>query len=249
MRSIASIAFVLALGCAADHHGRYLAEHPGWFPVGPSPGMGVAELVASLTAPPPADIRVLTQKLTIFRTDVEPWEEHDIAELASGSFTPLADASHAVIHASSCRASEQLQSYFGTQTSWYMFANDKLLFWDHGDYSAQCVLSNEFFPARVSYVAVERAVTAKAAKFPKPTEMAMQTYRKGIVLVAAGRVEDAEAMLELADAQPDSGGESDGGHVRFDGPRSIGIAQQSDRQALRAQLVHDIATAKAVASH
>jgi hypothetical protein len=243
MRVTASIASLLLLACAGSYHDRYAAEHPDWVPVGPSPGQDVAELVASRTAPSPDDIRLLTHKLTILRTDVEPWEEHDLAALESGAFSPSGDADYALIVSTSCQSTEQLQSYREVQTSWYLLPKNKLVFWDHTEFNTLCVVMNEFVPATLSYVATERRVAAIAAGYPKRSSYANQTYRKGIRLAQAGRVEDAEAMLAQGDREPDSGGES-GKQTRFDGPDSMPLDQSDWRKGLRAQLVDAIATAK-----
>jgi hypothetical protein len=247
MRFADAFALALALGCASDFHDRYLAEHPGWVPVLPSPGIDVAELVASLQAPPVEDVRLLTLKFVVLRTDVEPWEEHSLDEFTSGAFAPTSDADYAVVQSTSCQSTAQLQSYRDVRTSWYMLPKNKLVFWDHIEFNRLCVKSSDYFPARASFVATERRVAAFAAKYPNSSTSANTTYRKGLLLAEVGRTEDAEAMLAQGDAEPESGGEH-GTQVRFDGANPIPLEQLESRKGLRAALVEAIAKAKTRAS-
>jgi hypothetical protein len=244
MRFVASIALLLVLGCAGGrYYDRYLADHPGWVRVLPSAGLDLAELVASLQAPPADDVRLLTLKLAILRTDVDPWQENTAEELASGTFEPTRDADYAVIATTSCQSTRQLQSYREVQTSWYLLPKNRLVFWDHSEFHELCVVSNDYVPARVSYAPTEHAVAAIAAEYPKRTSYANQIYRKGIHLAMIGRTEDAEGMLASGDAEQNSGGER-GTQIRFDGPDPIPLEQQSNRKLLRARLVEAIAKAK-----
>ena len=91
-----------SLGCAGSYYARYQASHPGWDTVFPKSGATLEETLASLHAPRAGTNIVIIRRLEIFRTDVDPWREIDLGEIASGRFAPSASHSYAVVALLGC---------------------------------------------------------------------------------------------------------------------------------------------------
>jgi hypothetical protein len=239
----------LAARCAdqrtATPYDRYRAANPDWVSVLPSVGIELPELIASLYAPPLGDYQLLVRRIAIYRTDVEPWSPVAVEDLLSGEVQPSAEHGYAVLAATSCQSTNQLESFREDQRSWYLLPHGKLAYYDHYDFGERCVYGNDYLPSVPPFVADEKRLIEAMEAFPKSSfTWSNQTYRKGLLLLQVGRIDDAEAMLHTGDAELDSGGEK-GGQVRFDPGRAVEMDRAEHERWLRQLLLEGLAAARA----
>jgi hypothetical protein len=106
-----------------------------------------------------------------------------------------------------------------------------------------CLQSLTYEPARGKDIELERQLVGyQEEKFRGVPVMKIQLYQKGLALVAAGRIEDAEAILVRAENSVDTARRGLAGSSRGQG--GIRSASQSDYEALKDRLIQAIATAK-----
>jgi hypothetical protein len=118
---------VLAIAaCAPSYHDRYLEAHPGWRSGGPRAGLGLDELLASITAPrsdPPYGVAHV-KAVRIFDFGADPPADLTSA-FEAGTGTVPARALVGVQVA--CTATVPNYWYIAEATFWYVLEDDRVV--------------------------------------------------------------------------------------------------------------------------
>lgn len=239
---ISVIGVFLLGGCASSYYADYQARHPEWIPAFPDSEANLEQTVASLYAPPPIGTQTMLRKLEILRTDLTPWQPISLAELRSGQFESSPDHDYAVIADIICRSRVAFESFQGEKIATYLLPRNRLTALDHFDFVEGCTVSNAFVPARGELITVERAVGEHVQRnYPASMFHASEAYRRGVALARSGRVDDARAMLALADEKMDVSGE----RPRFETPGiDLRVADESTAHSEREGLLRAISASE-----
>lgn len=225
---VATLACIAASGRSADDD---------MFPI---QGATLRSTLDELSPERSGDFTLMTTKIEIVRTDVDPWQALTEEELRSSG--AASDATYAIATLVVCTSKVDLQRFHGEKRNWYILVDDKLVAWDHHFHGSRCVVGNHFRPASGDLVETERRFLAKIGRgFPPSMTHDLELYRKGMRYLAADRLNDAEAMLAKADLELDVGYR---GIVRPDANRRLNLARDRDRDAGRQRLVDAIAVAQ-----
>ena len=188
----------VSLGCATDYTERYRLEHPGWTPARPVFGDSLAETLASIHAGPGGPAEVSVTELRVLRVDVQPWETLSAAAALAGP----EEQSIGVIAHRRCKGRRGLHFFGSERTSWYVFAAGKLAAYDHFEFGEACEAQDYYLPSSAEHLATERTLLRYAAsRYPTSAPTTEEKLSKGLALVAADRLPDAERMLKDADRE------------------------------------------------
>ncbi len=160
----------------------------------PGPGMSLSQVLDAIQAPPRSPLHRTVSKLDVWRTDREPW-----LRLGASQRRDAGAADLAVLAELWCRREFDGQTYEGHVVAWYVFREGRLDAMDHRDFQQRCAVINEYLPASGDRLVVEREVARRAARFATDPLALFQLYERGLALLGAGRVEDAENQLREAD--------------------------------------------------
>jgi len=229
---------VAGLGCATDYAERYRLAHPGWTPTPPLPGGSIEETLASIHGGPEGSLQVTVRELRVLRVDVEPWETLSVDSVAVGSEEQIIG----VIAHRRCKGRRGIRFFGSERASWYVFVSGELTSYDHFEFGESCQPENHYLPSSTAHVATERALIRYAARrYPESAPPTEEMLSKGVALVSAGRLPDAERMLRSADRELDLMAEE-----REDLPekeREAFEEQERRLRAMRAKLSRAIAAA------
>lgn len=187
-----------AVGCATDYAESYRLAHPDWTPAPPVAGDSLERTLASLQTGPEGPFRVSVRELRLLRVDVEPWETLSVESALAGPD----EQTIGVIAHRRCKGHQGLHFFGSERTAWYIFAAGKLVFYDHFEFGAACEARNDYLPGNSEYLATERTLVRYAAsRYPEFTPTTEEKLSRGMALVAADRLPDAERMLKQADRE------------------------------------------------
>lgn len=198
IRRLSLLLLVASLACATDYAERYRLEHPGWTPARPVFGDSLEAILASIYAGPGAPAEVSVPELRVLRVDVEPWQKLT----AESALAATGEQSIGVIAHRRCKGRQGLHFFGSERTSWYIFAAGKLVAYDHFEFGEACEPQNCYLPSDHELVATERTLVRYAAsRYPELTPTTAEELSRGMALVAADRLPDAERMLKHADRE------------------------------------------------
>ncbi len=191
---------VAGVGCATDYAERYRLAHPGWTPRPPLAGDSLEETLASLQTGPEGPFEVSVRELRVLRVDVEPWETLSVDSAVAGPEAQII----AVIADRRCKGRQGIRFFGSERVSWYLFVAGGLVSYDHFEFGEACEPRNHYLPSRAEHLATERALIRDAARrYPESTPTTEEMLSRGLALVSAGRLPDAERMLRSADREID----------------------------------------------
>ena len=203
-------------------------------------GMKLPQILEAVRAPSTSiNASVNVRRLEIVQIGSEGVESIDAEAIESGKFEFSDDDDYGVLVSRFC-SSRQSQPI---RTSWYLLPKNSLVAWDHAHFHESCAMQNDYNPAWRNAAGLERSLTLHAEdNFPTSPISRLFLYERGIALVGAGRLEDAERMLARADETVDTMAQGlAGSRVGRDRRR---LASTSDKDAVRRRLVRAIETAK-----
>jgi hypothetical protein len=201
IRCLLLILGVATLGCATDGSERYRLAHPGWTPAPPRPGDSFEETLASIHAGPEGPFEVSVGELRLLRVDTVPWEPLSVDAAVAGS----EEQNIGAIAHRRCEGRQGIRFFGSERVSWYVFVAGKLVSYDHYEFGESCEPENYYLPSRAEHVATERTLIRYAAShYPESTPTTAERLSKGLALVSADRLPDAERMLRNADRELDS---------------------------------------------
>ncbi len=189
-----------AAGCATDYAESYRRAHPDWTPAPPVAGDSLERTLASLQTGPEGPFRVSVRKLRLLRVDVEPWETLSVDSGVAGTEASIIG----VIADRRCRGRRGIHFFGSERVSWYIFQAGGLVSYDHFEFGEACEPRNHYLPSRIELLATEQALVRYAAsRYPGSVPTTEEMLSKGLALVAAGRLPDAERILRDADREID----------------------------------------------
>lgn len=203
-------------------------------------GMKLPQILEAVKAPSTSvNASVNVQKLEVVRIGPEGVEPLDSEDVQSGKLALSDEADYGVLVLRNCSSRESQPM----RTSWYLLQKNSLIAWDHVHFHEFCTMQDDYNPAWPESAALERTLTRHLEQsFPGTPQMQISFYQRGLALVRAGRIEDAEQMLARADETTDSMIQGlPGSGLGRDRHR---VASASDRDAMRERLVRSIETAK-----
>jgi hypothetical protein len=230
---------ITGLGCASDYTERYRRAHPDWRPTPPAAGDSFEKTVASIHAGVEGGFDVSVRELRVMRVDVEPWEVLSVDSVAAGPPQQIIG----VIAARRCNERRGIRFYETGRVSWYIFVGGELTSYDHFEFGETCRALNHYLPSRAEQVSTERALIRYAAqRHPASAPTTEEMLGKGMALVSADRLSDAERMLRNADRALDfMAGERE---RRPEQERQVLDEEEKRLRALRAQLARAIVAAR-----
>ena len=180
----------------------------------PSPRATLADVVRFLDAIPSEswrerpytpENRVRRHEIQVLRFDVLPWEEIDPAAVLSQEYAAVAEARYGVRVGVSCwwedeggaRESE-------SRVLWYVVAGGRLRSYDHFAFDPErgCAPGLAFrrgSEADLDFVIALRGGDACCVSYGR-TCPSVEAHERGLAYVAAGRLEEAAALLAFGDA-------------------------------------------------
>ena len=241
-REIAGLLLLLGIagaGCATDQAEGYRLAHPGWTPTPPVAGDSLDETLASLQTGPEGSFEVSARELRVLRVDVEPWEALSLDAALAG---PEAQ-SLAVIAHRRCQGRRGIHFFGSERTSWYIFFEGELASYDHFEFGEACEPANHYLPSHLEQLATEQALIRYAAsRYPESAPTPEEMLSKGLALVSAERLAEAERMLRSADREIDRMAAEDESVPEEE--REASEEKEKQLQAMRAKLSRAIADAR-----
>ena len=203
-------------------------------------GTKLRQVLEAVRAPSTSNnASVLVRKLEVVRIGADGVVPIDDANIESGKFKFSDDHDYGVVASRFCSSRESQTG----RTSWYLLPKNSLAAWEHSNFHEFCVMQTDYKPAWSNEAGLEKSLTDYAKdKFPTSPVSHMFLYERGMALVSAGRLADAEATLALADKSVDTMAQGlAGSRIGRDRRR---LASTSDKDALRERLVQVIESAK-----
>jgi hypothetical protein len=240
IRCLLLVLGVTVLGCASDYAERYRLAHPGWTPAPPQAGDSFEETMASLHAEAEKPLRVSVGELRVLRVDNLPWVTIEVDAALAGSDQPDLGA----VVQRRCRGRKGIDFFSSERVSWYVFVAGELVSYDHFEFGESCQPENHYLPSPAPRVGIERTLLRYAAtRYPEsaaPTTA--EKLGKGLALVSADRLPDAERMLQKADRDLDArAGE---GATLDEDEREAFEEEEKRLRAMRAELSRAVAAAR-----
>lgn len=208
----------------------------------PTMGSSVDQVVSGIRSKPAQGTNVITQKLLIFRVDSNPWLEISETRALSGSVDPA--GTYAIMANRHCIAVGEKQHGESRTADWFLLQNDRLEAYKFDRLGGQCAAKHSFQPAEGSLGETEAQITTwMKENFPTGTKVRPALYQRGISYLSAGRIDDAEKMLEAGRRTHFSGTEK-GGFSRGTAASGEGVITKSEVQMLEQALARAIRAAR-----
>jgi hypothetical protein len=203
-------------------------------------GLKLPQVLAAVRAPSKdVNASIIVRKLEVVRLGADGVESIDAEEIESGQRSLSDEDDYGVLVLRYCRSNETQ----GSRRSWYLLPKNSLGAWDHVEFVESCAMGTDYNPAWRSTAGLERSLTDYADKnFPTSPARHYVLYERGLQLVTAGRVEEAEAMLRKADESVDNAPQGLAGSRQ--GRNRSRIVSTADTQAVRRTLERAIESAK-----
>jgi hypothetical protein len=240
IRCLLLVLAVAALGCATDYAERYRLAHPGWTPTPPRAGDSFEKTVAALHAKAAEPLRVSVGELRVLRIDTLPWVTTEVDAVLAGSDHPDLGA----VVQRRCRGRKGIDFFASERVSWYVFVAGELVSYDHFEFGESCEPENHYLPSPAPQVGIERTLLRYAAtRYPaSAAPTTAERLSKGLALVSADRLPDAEQMLQKADRELQARAEE--GATLDEEEREAFEDEEKRLRAMRVELSGAIAAAR-----
>jgi hypothetical protein len=168
----------------------------------PAEGTALAEVFAVADAVPQGPFSASAEVLRVSKIAGGVWEEvpAERARRADFALDPAAD--YVVVVARECSDWEGRERWSDERTSWFLLREGRLAAYDHWSFGPRCGLANAFrpvaagSPSRTNERDLLRWLEQRRPPGRVPVEL---RFQRGHAYVAAGRLEEAGAMLRFAD--------------------------------------------------
>jgi hypothetical protein len=170
----------------------------------PSPAAGdsLAEVFAVADAVEQGDFSVRAELLRVAKIAGGIWEDVPEKRARRADFVLEPGADYVVVVGRECSDWVGRERWSDERTSWFLLHDGRVLAFDHFRFGARCGLANAFrpvpadSPARANERDLLRWLEQRRPPGRLPVEL---RFARGHAYVAAGRLEEAEAMLRFAD--------------------------------------------------
>jgi len=168
----------------------------------PAEGAALAEVFAVADAVEEGPFSASAELLRVSKIAGGVWEEvpAERARRADFALDPAAD--YVVVVARECSDWESRERWSDERTSWFLLREGRLAAYDHWTFGPRCSLGNAFrpvaagSPSRTNQRDLLRWLEQRRPPGRVPVEL---RFQRGHAYVAAGRLEEAGAMLRFAD--------------------------------------------------
>jgi len=196
-------AALAAAGCSWHRPGEANAAAPAAAELpAPEPGWGVAQVLALAEQREAGDFAVDVELRRVARVREGVWEDVPARAARSGDFSADAGADYVVVVRRGCRDWEGRERWSDERASWFLLPGGSLAAFDHWTFGPRCALGNAFrplaadAPSRLTERDLLRWLEQRHPPGRIPTEL---RFQRGRAFAAAGRIDEAKAMLRFGD--------------------------------------------------
>jgi hypothetical protein len=205
---VACAAALAAAGCSWHRPGEGdpVTAFPAAAPL-PAEGMAPPEVLALAETREQGDFSVHAEALRVAKIAGGMWEDVELDRVRRPDFAPDPAADYAAVVVRSCTDWEGRERWSDERPSWFLFRRGRLAAWDHFSFGPRCGLGNSFrpvdagSPSRRNERDLLRWLDQRYPPGPIPLEL---RFERGRAYVAAGRLQEAAAMLRFADDSLDA---------------------------------------------
>lgn len=186
---------LIPIACTTDFRTYY----PEVESTPPAQGTALLPTLASLFDAPSPAARVAVTELRVLRVDQIPWKTLSTAALATESGRIAAVAQR------TCRIRERILTREEAGSGWYLFEDGRLRAFDHVAFDAECHPVVEYAPMPADDLSAERGLARYVGqRYTAARPSAEVRLQKGMALVGAGRLQDAQRELNRTQSTLDS---------------------------------------------
>jgi len=206
-------ALAVAAACAADcswhrpGEANTVAVAPEGHPM-PREGMPIGAVIALAETTEQGDFSADAKVLRVAKVAGGLWEDVSPRAARRAEFAPDPGAEYVIVVRRECSDwTSDRDRWSDDRASWFLFVAGRLAAWDHWAFGAHCGLAESFRPVHAgspSLVTERDLLRWLEQRHPPgriPTEL---RYQRGTAFAAAGRLEEARAMLHFADDAVDA---------------------------------------------
>jgi hypothetical protein len=200
------------VGCAAALAGAGCSWHgfgeadavaalPAELPM-PAEGMTIPELLALAQRTEQGEFSARAELLRVSKIAGGVWEAVPAKRARRGDFAPEPGADYVAVVGRECSDWEGRERWSDERASWFLFRDGRLAAWDHFSFGPRCAVGNSFRPVAASSPsrANERDLLRWLEQRHPPGRIPLELrFSRGQAYAAAGRLEEAGAMLRFAD--------------------------------------------------
>jgi hypothetical protein len=199
-----ALAAALAAGCSWRQPGEANAVAP--VPSGvpqPRAGLSLSEVIAVAETEEEGEFSADAEIVRVTRVADGHWEDVSTRAARKPGFPLAAGADYVVVARRTCTDWATTRDRWSDErASWFLLTDGKLAAYDHWTFGARCGVANEFrpvaddSPSRATERDLLRWLEQRHPSGPIPTEL---RFSRGRAYAAAGRIEEARAMLRFGD--------------------------------------------------
>jgi hypothetical protein len=200
---LAAAAALLAAGCSWHRAGdadAVAADTAGLS--APAPGMTLAEVLALADAREQGDFRISVERVRLSKVAGGLWEPVPERRARSADFAPEPGADYVVVLRRDCRDWEGRERWSDERASWFLLHGGRLAGFDHWSFGPRCAVANAYAPVAADSPArgTERDLLRWLEQRYPPGHLPVEVrFGRGRALAAAGRLDEARAMLRFGD--------------------------------------------------
>jgi hypothetical protein len=187
----------------------------------PAAGESLAEVFAVADAVEQGDFSVHAEVLRVSKIAGGIWEEVPEKRARRSDFALEPGADYVVVVARECSDWVGRERWSDERSTWFLLEDGRVVAFDHFSFGPRCGLANAFrpvdagSPARVNERDLLRWLEQRRPPGRLPVEI---RFSRGHAYVAAGRLEEAEAMLRFADDALDA-------REELESPREVSLEE------------------------
>lgn len=190
-------------GCSWHRPGEAgaAAPAPAELPA-PEAGWSLAQVLALAEQREAGDFAVDTELRRVARVSEGIWEDVPAHRARSAEFASEAGVDYVVVVRRDCRDWEGRERWSDERASWFLLPGGRLAAFDHWTYGPRCALGNAFrpLPAEAPSRITERDLLRWLEQRHPPGRIPVELrFQRGRAFAAAGRIDEARAMLRFGD--------------------------------------------------
>jgi hypothetical protein len=203
------LAAALLAGCSWRRPGEAnaVAVAPDGHPM-PSEGLGIAEVIALAETAEQGDFSADAEILRVAKVSDKIWEDVPVRAARRGDVALDPAAEYVVVAHRECSDwTTDRDRWSDDRASWFLFAEGKLVAWDHYAFGPHCAIAESFrpVPAGSPSLVTERDLLRWLEQRHPPGKLPIELrYERGRAFAAAGRIAEARSMLRFADDAVDA---------------------------------------------
>jgi hypothetical protein len=204
---LAAAVALLAAGCSWHRAGDADAIAAAAAGAAPAPGMTLLEVLALAEVREQGPFRVAAEIARIAKVGGGFWEDVSERSARRADFAAEPGADYVIVVLRDCRDWEGRERWSDERASWFLLHQGRLVGFDHWTFGPRCAVANAYgpVPAESPARATERDLLRWLEQRHPPGRIPLELrFQRGGALVAAGRLDEARAMLRFGDDALDS---------------------------------------------